>query len=171
MAAKKKTEVAETEIKVESTETIEAKPKKTTRKSTKKAEVKTEEPVAKEPITEEPKVEAPVEEAVEVIPEVKEEPAVTEEPKVEEPKVEEPKVEEKPVKAKKEPKAKKETAVASPKAVIAVTRIAAMSGPSFFSRQLGTYAEGTKFVITEEANGWGCVATNKWINLNYVKEA
>ena len=46
-----------------------------------------------------------------------------------------------------------------------------MSGPNFFSAKLGTYPAGTKLTILEESNGWGSIAPNKWINLNYVEKA
>jgi uncharacterized protein YgiM (DUF1202 family) len=44
------------------------------------------------------------------------------------------------------------------------------SGPSSSYGVAGSTKKGTQFTITEEANGWGKINSNKWISLKYVQK-
>lgn len=176
--AKKKAEVAE-EVKdiaevvgtpVESTVEESPKETKTTKKSTakkkttKKVETPTVEEVAEVVTEATPKVEADAPESVDpIIEDIKVEelePEIVEEPVKETPVT----PVEKPVKAKSETKASGSyQAVVSGNGTVDVRCDA-----TFFSDKLGAYRSGIRLTILEEKNGWGKLAENKWIPLNYI---
>lgn len=104
-------------------------------------------------------------------PEVVDEPAAEPEVVVEETPVVEPIPEEKPAKAKKSDIAKvKETPKSTSGTVIATANLYVLKTPGVLTSKIGNYKVGTKFIILEEKNGWGKVAEDKWINLNYVEK-
>lgn len=117
--------------------------------------------------TEEPEVV----ETPEVVDTVVDEPATEPEVVVEETPVVEPIPEEKPAKAKKSDIVEvKETPKSTSDKVIATANLYVLKTPGVLTSKIGNYKVGTKFTVLEEKNGWGKVAEDKWINLNYVEK-
>lgn len=143
MAAKKKTEVTETEVKeVESVEVTEEAPKKTTKKKT-------------------AKVEEVKEEVVEPAPEV------VAEPVVEEPKAEVEVVGKKVAEVVAEPVKKVESVEGTYLIQVnAPSGIFTFKNPGLDQPKGKVYAKGSKLTVTEVKGSWAKVGEDKWVLLS-----
>lgn len=157
--ARKKAETVEEEIKVEEVvettpEVVEEKPKRGRKKKVEEPEVEVS--TAEVDLTKEIHVEtadAIVDLDSTPAPVVVNTPVVIEEPKVEEPKTETPVV------------------ASTSYTAIAKTSLYVLKTPGVLNSRVGNYKLGTKFVILEEDKGWGKIAENRWVNLNYIEKA